>query len=147
MKHLLMTALLAISSLVCQAQSNQFENNSNCDLKIRRICINRTTCAVTYLDPSWTIIPPGTHSITPWSATACGTGSEVGWAVDYADATGCSGNELYFSPDFNLSSCGNLIMPHDPGQFPGCSCREDQLLDVTWAMDYFNGTPNVLSTN
>ncbi len=147
MKHLLMTALLAISSLVSQAQFDRFENNSNCDLKIRRICIDRATCTVTYLDPSWTVIPPGIHSITPWSATACGTGSEVGWAVDYADATGCSGNELHFSPDHNLSHCTNLVRPHDHGQFPGCSCRDDVPLHVGWVMDYFNGNPNVLYSN
>ena len=126
MKQLFLIALMATVSFASKAQ-NDFTNNTNCDLRIRTVCIDETNfpfgCTpVSY--GSWIAIPAlMTTSIPPVGGICSGANVFQGYEIDYAVSTGCSGNPTMFTTN-TATSCyhGSPAWPGAMGLSNTCSC-------------------------
>ncbi len=130
MKHLLLVAIMAIASFTTKAQ--WVANASSCDIEYRQICIDLTTCTVSYPSTTWVSSPANSH--LPLTILRCNPGEVVGYEVRYdAGSTGCTNTPVtVIDHNFGPSACG--INAHE--DMGTCACNVNPL----GAHVHFNGT-------
>lgn len=142
MRQLLMTALLAVTAIITNAQD--FTNNVGCTLQIRPVCINAGNCTVVSAG-SWVSLPTGTTSI-PGLPTTCGPNEEPGYEVDYDPSTGCNGTPVLFTSNPATGCAPAAWPPGGSGVLPGCSCNDSgAATTVHFNYDPGSGTISLLA--
>jgi len=117
MKRLFMIAALAVAAFT--AKAHNFHNDSPCDVEFRVVCIDPLTCTVTSVASGWTVVTAG--GMAPLPAAACMPPDEMGYEVQYAGSSGCSGSgSVIVKHDLGMYSTNNCGMNNLP--LPGCSC-------------------------
>ena len=109
MKRLFMIAALAVAAFT--AKAHNFHNDSPCDVEFRLVCIDPVNCTVSSISSGWITVTAGGFVAIP---PACMPPDEVGYEVQYAASTGCSGS-------------GSVIVKHDPGTYSSNGCGMNNL--------------------
>lgn len=130
MKQLMMTALLA---LITFAASAQFHNATNCELRIRTVCIDENSCTVVSTG-SWVSVP-AMSTITPPGVAGCGTNT-AGWEVSYAPSSGCTGSTIFTTNGGTMCPHGMPAWPPGAsGLLPACACNMGNPVNVHFNYD------------
>lgn len=130
MKHLMITALLAIITITASAQ---FSNNSTCDLRIRAVCIDESGCNIVpgSQGPWTTISAMSTGSIPTMGACAPNT---PGWEVSFA--TGCTGSIVFTTNGATMCTHGSPAWPPGADEpMPSCTCDMGAPVHVNFQYD------------
>lgn len=145
MKQLFLIALMATVSFASKAQIDNFENDSDCELRIRSICYTESPCGSATPVSTWTHIPANTPIVTIPSPPTCPMGQSAGYEVDY-DIPGCRGMSSYFTTN-KATSCTPPYHPTDYNLDPCTSCTGTNHLIIEWVNDpslpvnYFRAHP------
>lgn len=87
MRTFLLFALLCVAA--CTAQAQNFQNNTNCTLRLTPLCYDPGTCGGGVC--SLTVnVPPGASIALPVCSTACTPPNRRGYMVAYGPGTNCN---------------------------------------------------------
>lgn len=123
MKKLIFTAALAVAAFTSNAQ-NTFDNDSDCDLRIRVVCIDETGSCSVVSTGMWVSLPAHTTGNAIPAPTTCIGVNVAGYEIGYAPSTGCTATTIFTTNPSNPCPVGPFTgIAFSSAPLAACACN------------------------